>query len=120
MMEVDEDREDGWGVFDCEIFDSKVAYMVELVKSGYKFKTGEWGGGDAAEPLYVHNLGESEVKRKIRKLTHKEEAGPVGLRFGTNLFHSYWALITFLDWIKYVSCRPPRISASFNARIGQS
>ncbi|KAG2292655.1 hypothetical protein Bca52824_039324 [Brassica carinata] len=77
MMEVDEDREDGWGVFDCEIFDSKVAYMVELVKSGYKFKTGEWGGGDAAEPLYVHNLGESEVKRKIRKLTHKEEAGPI-------------------------------------------
>ncbi|CAN6823483.1 unnamed protein product [Brassica oleracea] len=77
MMEVDEDREDGWGVFDCEIFDRKVAYMVELVKSGYKFKTGEWGGGDAAEPLYVHNLGESEAKRKIRKLTHKEEAGPI-------------------------------------------
>ncbi|WZZ15960.1 hypothetical protein YC2023_109049 [Brassica napus] len=46
MMEVDEDRDDGWG-----------------------------GGGDAKEPLYVHDPVVAEVKRKIRKLTHKQEAG---------------------------------------------
>ena len=28
MMEVDEDRDDGWGAFDCEISDRKVAYIV--------------------------------------------------------------------------------------------
>ncbi|CAN7056477.1 unnamed protein product [Brassica oleracea var. botrytis] len=75
MMEVDEDRDDGWGVFDCEIFDRKVAYMVDLLKSGHKFQKGEWGGGDASEPVYVHDPVVTEVKRKIRKLTHKEEAG---------------------------------------------
>ncbi|CAN6873624.1 unnamed protein product [Brassica oleracea] len=75
MMEVDEDRDDGWGVFDCEIFDRKVAYMMNLLKSGHKFQKGEWGGGDASEPLYVHDPVVTEVKRKIRKLTHKEEAG---------------------------------------------
>ncbi|KAL0760220.1 hypothetical protein Bca101_076370 [Brassica carinata] len=75
MMEVDEDRDDGCGVFDCEIFDRKVAYMVDLLKSGHKFQKGEWGGGDASEPLYVHDPVVTEVKRKIRKLTHKEEAG---------------------------------------------
>ncbi|KAF3590253.1 hypothetical protein DY000_02023644 [Brassica cretica] len=74
-MEVDEDRDDGWGVFDCEIFDRKVAYMVDLLKSGHKFQKGEWGGGDASKPLYVHDPVVTEVKRKIRKLTHKEEAG---------------------------------------------
>ncbi|WZZ79281.1 hypothetical protein YC2023_099853 [Brassica napus] len=75
VMEVDEDRDDGWGVFDCEIFDRKVAYMVDLLKSGHKFQKGEWGGGDASEPVYVHDPVVTEVKRKIRKLTHKEEAG---------------------------------------------
>ncbi|KAF3540898.1 hypothetical protein F2Q69_00021497 [Brassica cretica] len=77
MVEVDEDRDDGWGVFDCEILDRKVAYMVGLLKAGHKFQKGEWGGGDAAEPLYVHDPAATEVKRKIRKLTHKEEAGAV-------------------------------------------
>ncbi|KAG2310810.1 hypothetical protein Bca52824_022367 [Brassica carinata] len=32
MMERGEDKEDGWGEFDCEIFDRKAAYMVELIK----------------------------------------------------------------------------------------
>lgn len=77
MVEVDEDRDDGWGVFDCEILDRKVAYMVGLLKAGHKFQKGEWGGGDAAEPLYVHDPAATEVKRKIRKPTHKEEAGAV-------------------------------------------
>nr|VDC95978.1 unnamed protein product [Brassica rapa] len=75
MMEVDEDRDDGWGAFDCEISDRKVAYMVELLKKGHKFQKGEWGGGDAQESLYVHDPVVTEVKRKIRKLTHKQEAG---------------------------------------------
>ncbi|CAN6846070.1 unnamed protein product [Brassica oleracea var. botrytis] len=77
MMEVGEDREDVWGVFDCEIFDRKVTYMVELVRSGHKFKKWEWGGGNAAEPLYVHTPEERGEKRKVRKLTHNEEEGPV-------------------------------------------
>ncbi|RID52928.1 hypothetical protein BRARA_G00358 [Brassica rapa] len=75
MMEVDEDRDDGWGAFDCEISDRKVAYMVELLKKGHKFQKGEWGGGDAQESLYVHDPVVTEVKRKIRKLTLKQEAG---------------------------------------------
>ncbi|KAF3536661.1 hypothetical protein F2Q69_00025245 [Brassica cretica] len=77
MMEVGENREDGWGVFDCEILDRKVTYMVELVKSGHKFKKWEWGGGNVAEPLYVHTSEERGEKRKVRKLTHNEEEGPV-------------------------------------------
>ncbi|KAF2600562.1 hypothetical protein F2Q68_00009701 [Brassica cretica] len=51
--------------------------MVGLLKSGHKFEKGEWGGGDAGEPLYVHDPSAKEVKRKIRKLTHNAEAGPV-------------------------------------------
>ncbi|CAG7906979.1 unnamed protein product [Brassica rapa] len=77
MVDVHEDRDDGWGVFDCEILDRKVSYMVGLLKSGHKFEKGEWGGGDAGEPLYVHDPTANEVKRKIRKLTHNAEAGPV-------------------------------------------
>lgn len=77
MVDVHEDRDDGWGVFDCEILDRKVSYMVGLLKSGHKFEKGEWGGGDAGEPLYVHDPSAKEVKRKIRKLTHNAEAGPV-------------------------------------------
>ncbi|CAF1926669.1 unnamed protein product [Brassica napus] len=77
MMEVDEDRDDEWGVFDCEIFVRKVAYMVDLLISGHKFQKGEWGGSDVAEPLYVHDPTVTEVKKKIRKLTQKEEAGAV-------------------------------------------
>ncbi|RID62775.1 hypothetical protein BRARA_E01823 [Brassica rapa] len=77
MVDVHEDRDDGWGVFDCEILDRKVSYMVGLLKSGHKFEKGKWGGGDAGEPLYVHDPTANEVKRKIRKLTHNAEAGPV-------------------------------------------
>ncbi|KAH0925215.1 hypothetical protein HID58_017471 [Brassica napus] len=44
MVDVHEDRDDGWGVFDCEILDRKVSYMVGLLKSGHKFEKGEWGG----------------------------------------------------------------------------
>ncbi|KAF3530094.1 hypothetical protein DY000_02039021 [Brassica cretica] len=33
MYEPEEDKEDGWGEFDSEIFDRKVAYMVGLVKA---------------------------------------------------------------------------------------
>ncbi|KAG2238978.1 hypothetical protein Bca52824_089838 [Brassica carinata] len=48
VMEYGEDKEDVWGI--SEIFDRKVANMVELLKAGHKFKNHEWGGGDAAEP----------------------------------------------------------------------
>ncbi|WZY82316.1 hypothetical protein YC2023_028700 [Brassica napus] len=32
-----EDKEDGWGEFDGEFFDHKVADMVKLLKVGHKF-----------------------------------------------------------------------------------
>ncbi|KAG5390328.1 hypothetical protein IGI04_031869 [Brassica rapa subsp. trilocularis] len=33
-----EDKEDGWGEFDSEYFDHKVANMVELLKDEHKFR----------------------------------------------------------------------------------
>ncbi|KAH0890610.1 LOW QUALITY PROTEIN: hypothetical protein HID58_053039 [Brassica napus] len=38
MMELVEDKEAGWGKFDCEIHDRKVGYMVEILKAGHKFQ----------------------------------------------------------------------------------
>lgn len=75
MVDVYEDRDDGWGVFDCEILDRKVSYMVGFLKFGYKFEKGKWGGGDVGEFLYVHDSIANEVKRKIRKLIYNVEAG---------------------------------------------
>ncbi|WZZ26196.1 hypothetical protein YC2023_009597 [Brassica napus] len=64
MYEPGEDKEDGWGEFDSEIFDRKVAYMVGLVKAWHKFSKGEWVGGDADEPLYDHEEATKDKKRK--------------------------------------------------------
>ena len=38
MVECREDKEDGWGEFDSEYFDHKVANMVELLKDEHKFR----------------------------------------------------------------------------------
>ncbi|KAF3574879.1 hypothetical protein F2Q69_00060152 [Brassica cretica] len=53
VMEYEEDKEDVWDKFNSEIFDRKVANMVELLKAGHKFRNQQWGGGDAAEPKYM-------------------------------------------------------------------
>ncbi|KAL0709338.1 hypothetical protein Bca4012_016316 [Brassica carinata] len=79
MVEVAEDKEEGWGEFDCEINDRKVVYMVEQLKTGHRFEKWAWGGGDSGEPEYVHEVveKEKEKKRKTRHPGNKEVEGPV-------------------------------------------
>ncbi|KAF8080240.1 hypothetical protein N665_0963s0005 [Sinapis alba] len=50
MVERRADEKEGWGEFDCEINDKKVAYVIELLNSGHLFRKEEWGGGDSLEP----------------------------------------------------------------------
>ncbi|KAG2315102.1 hypothetical protein Bca52824_018224 [Brassica carinata] len=76
MVECGEDKEEGWGEFDCEIHERKVVYMVDELKAGHEFKKWEWGGGDSAEPKYEHTVKEKENKRKTRAGQSKEEEGP--------------------------------------------
>ena len=52
-VECGEDKEDGWGEFDDEFFEYKVADMVKLLKVGHKFRKHKWSGGDAFEPIYM-------------------------------------------------------------------
>ncbi|KAG2301471.1 hypothetical protein Bca52824_030122 [Brassica carinata] len=59
MMERGEDKEDGWGEFDCEIFDRKAAYMVELIKGDINSKN---GSGEA-----VIQLSRSISTKKLKK-----------------------------------------------------
>ncbi|KAG2333717.1 hypothetical protein Bca52824_004897 [Brassica carinata] len=75
MVECGEDKEEGWGEFDCEIHDRKVVYMVDAIKGGHDFKKWEWGGGDSTEPKYEHTVIEKEKKRKKRPGAIKDE-GP--------------------------------------------
>ncbi|CAN6824110.1 unnamed protein product [Brassica oleracea] len=76
MYEPGGDKEDGWGDFDCEILDRKVAYMVGLVKAGHKFSKGEWVRGDAEEPMYDHEEATKDKKRKPTRGPSREQEGP--------------------------------------------
>ncbi|CAF2077279.1 unnamed protein product [Brassica napus] len=76
MYEHGGDKEDGWGEFDCEILDRKVAYMVGFVKAGHKFRKGEWVGGDAEEPIYNHEEATKDKKRKPSRGPSREQEGP--------------------------------------------
>ncbi|CAN6824126.1 unnamed protein product [Brassica oleracea] len=76
MYEPGGDKEDGWGEFDCEILDRKVAYMVGLVKAGHKFSKGEWVRGDAEEPTYDHEEATKDKKRKPSRGPSREQEGP--------------------------------------------
>nr|VDD43125.1 unnamed protein product [Brassica oleracea] len=76
MYEPGGDKEDGWGEFDCEILDRKVAYMVGLVKAGHKFSKGKWVGGDAEEPIYNHEEATKDKKRKPSRGPSIEQEGP--------------------------------------------
>ncbi|KAL0846639.1 hypothetical protein Bca101_019885 [Brassica carinata] len=64
MMEVGPEKQDGWGVWDDEINDRRVNYMVGLLEGGHKFKKAVWGGGDAQEVLYDHEERKKARKRK--------------------------------------------------------
>ncbi|KAF3529258.1 hypothetical protein DY000_02039018 [Brassica cretica] len=75
MYKPGKDKEDGWGEFDSEIFDRKVAYMVGLVKTGHKFSIGEWVGGDADEPMYDHEEATKDKKRKQYRGPSREQEG---------------------------------------------
>ncbi|KAF3494697.1 hypothetical protein DY000_02054104 [Brassica cretica] len=100
MMEVDEDRDDGWGVFDCEIFDRKVAYMVDLLKSGHKFQKGEWGGGDASEPVYVHEpvyVRSEKENHNYNRLTRKLSVRRLTLKSSMILFRDSGQTLLILD-----------------------
>ncbi|CAH8361451.1 unnamed protein product [Eruca vesicaria subsp. sativa] len=64
MMEISGDKPERWGLFDDEKYDKKVEYMVGLIKDGHVFSKAHWGGGDAADPLYVYSEKENTKKRK--------------------------------------------------------
>ncbi|KAL0885902.1 hypothetical protein Bca101_009885 [Brassica carinata] len=64
MMEVGPEKPDGWGVWDDEINDRRVNYVVGLLEGGHKFKKAVWGGDDAQEVLYDHEERKKARKRK--------------------------------------------------------
>ncbi|KAF8054192.1 hypothetical protein N665_1341s0008, partial [Sinapis alba] len=76
MVERRADEEEGWGEFDCEINDRKVAYVIELLNSGHLFRKEEWGGGDSLEPRYEHDTSGRTRKRKGQGFQSKEADGP--------------------------------------------
>ncbi|KAG2307293.1 hypothetical protein Bca52824_027041 [Brassica carinata] len=79
MMEVGPEKQDGWGVWDDEINDRRVNYMVGLLEGGHKFKKAVWGGGDAQEVLYDHEERKKARKRKRQGACSRTNvaAGPV-------------------------------------------
>ncbi|KAG2308575.1 hypothetical protein Bca52824_028323 [Brassica carinata] len=79
MMEVGPEKQDGWGVWDDEINDRHVNYMVGLLEGGHKFKKAVWGGGDAQEVLYDHEERKKARKRKRQGACSRTNvaAGPV-------------------------------------------
>lgn len=76
MVDPGDDKEEGWGEFDCEINDRRVSYMDGLVKAGNKFVKAVWGGGDSEEPLYEHEFVEKVPKRKKRVCKTNVNEGP--------------------------------------------
>ncbi|CAH8359059.1 unnamed protein product [Eruca vesicaria subsp. sativa] len=68
-MEVGDDKPEGWGVWDDEIEDMKVKYMIGLIETGHTFKKSDWGGGDAKEVLYNHveYLRSQEAAKKRKR-----------------------------------------------------
>ncbi|ESQ38765.1 hypothetical protein EUTSA_v10029439mg, partial [Eutrema salsugineum] len=50
FMEFDHQPEEGWGEWDNEVKDRKVAYMEDLISNGHLFPQDCWPGGDASLP----------------------------------------------------------------------
>ncbi|XP_024014535.1 uncharacterized protein LOC112088485 [Eutrema salsugineum] len=53
-MEFDHQPEEGWGEWDDEVKDRKVAYMEDLISNGHLFPQDCWPGEDASLPQIVH------------------------------------------------------------------
>ncbi|KAJ4902575.1 hypothetical protein Rs2_16526 [Raphanus sativus] len=64
MMDVPGDMPEGWGVWDDEIADRTVAYMVRRLCGGQQFLKSAWRGGDAQEDFYNHEDAKALRKRK--------------------------------------------------------
>ncbi|KAG2314708.1 hypothetical protein Bca52824_017830 [Brassica carinata] len=78
MMEIGSEKPDGWGKWDDEINDRRVTYVLGLIEGGHKFKKslwGGWGGGDAQEVLYNHEVRKAAKKRKRQGATSRTTAG---------------------------------------------
>ena len=52
------------GSLDDEKYDKKVENMLGMIKSGYAFSKGDWGGGDGGDPIYKHGVKVNAKKRK--------------------------------------------------------
>lgn len=53
IIDIEDQPDEGWGEWDDEVKDKKVAYMEELIGEKYVFRKDEWPGGDSSEPLRV-------------------------------------------------------------------
>ncbi|CAN6833337.1 unnamed protein product [Brassica oleracea] len=61
MMEISGTHDESWAAWDDEKYDKKVENMLGMIKSGYAFSKGDWGGGD---PIYKHGVKVNAKKRK--------------------------------------------------------
>lgn len=64
MMEVPADMPEGWGVWDDEIADWTVTYMVGRLTAGHEYLKSSWRGGDLKENFYNHEEAKAVKKRK--------------------------------------------------------
>ncbi|KAF3553756.1 hypothetical protein F2Q69_00016823 [Brassica cretica] len=64
MMEISGTHDESWAAWDDEKYDKKVENMLGMIKSGYAFSKGDWGGGDGGDPIYKHGVKVNAKKRK--------------------------------------------------------
>lgn len=64
MMEVPADMPEGWGLWDDEIADRTVTYMVGRLSAGHNYLKSSWRGGDREEDFYNHEEAKAVKKRK--------------------------------------------------------
>ncbi|CAH8328528.1 unnamed protein product [Eruca vesicaria subsp. sativa] len=73
MLEISGDKPERWALFDDEMYDKKVEYMVGLIEEGHSFSKAHWGGGDAGDKLYVY----SETMKVKKRKAVIEPTGPI-------------------------------------------
>ncbi|CAN7120352.1 unnamed protein product [Brassica rapa subsp. narinosa] len=64
MMEISGTHDERWAAWDDEKYDKKVENMLGMIKIGYAFSKGDWGGGDGGDPIYKHGVKVNAKKRK--------------------------------------------------------
>nr|VDC59945.1 unnamed protein product [Brassica rapa] len=64
MMEISGTHDERWAAWDDEKYDKKVENMLGMIKNGYAFSKGDWGGGDVGDPIYKHGVKVNAKKRK--------------------------------------------------------